>query len=175
MNVILIFNLQFNNCILPALYSLIKGDDLSWADKGEIKRIKEKQKPFALEVSERYFLELVRAGNPRVGFKERGCLTDNSSCSLSCHKIYLLNYFRIVEIFQINESPINFSIFGIHPLLVSILLAKFPGKMALSPIVKEYFLAKIDFFQCPQILIYQSLNKTPNSKQTFQNMEICVI
>lgn len=65
--------------------------DFGGADKGEVKRVEEEEEPFALEVSEWEFLELVGGWDPSVSLEERSGFSNNCLNCLTGHKIYLLS------------------------------------------------------------------------------------
>jgi len=60
--------------------------------EGEVKWIKEKEKPLVLEVIKGKFLELTGGADPRVRFEVRSNFADGGSDDLTGHVRYIINY-----------------------------------------------------------------------------------
>jgi len=67
-------------------------NDFSGTYEGEVKWIKEKEKPLVLEVIKGKFLELTGGADPRVRFEVRSNFADGGSDDLTGHVRYIINY-----------------------------------------------------------------------------------
>ena len=86
---------------------IAKLNDFSWADKGEVQWIEEKQEPFIFVGIKAKFFEFVRGADPCLGFEVRCYFTDSGSNDLRCHQRYVdLNY---VEKFENNSQKSKYS------------------------------------------------------------------